>query len=379
MSREFLRFLARTLLRYPVLKKRLANFSDLAFQPVRPELLASPLLRDSFSGEPIKYPKEIGRVVPETGVCELKGGRLLSLDGWPQDSTGLLVSEATFYRGRGTEMKGNRLDGVLPKIRLPGRVLSLVSDFSHHNYGHFLLDSVTRLALIEEQYPDWKSRFDSIVVAGPKLSWKSSLLSRAGIPMEKVVWINRRPLWCEHLTFTTFPGGRLVYTQWQVEFLRSLFGSTQPQKGRRLFVRRLGVGRQLLNEARLLKLAEDYGFEPYLPEQSKNPIGDFEQAEAVIGTHGAGLSDICFMHPGSSVLELMPDDHQLSYFVSLGGAASLQYSVIIGQTRGEGHRSGGPSNQAFEVDEALFHRYLDEHFTGPKVAEASRYGSIQPS
>jgi hypothetical protein len=97
------------------------------------------------------------------------------------------------------------------------------------------------------------------------------------------------------------------------------------------------------------------GFEIYDPSRHLDPWLDFSQATAVIGPHGAGLTDLAFCLPGTAVLELLPSDHVYPYYCSLSQAAGLRYGYLIGQSeRQRSKRAFGPSPYDFVVNERQF-------------------------
>jgi capsular polysaccharide biosynthesis protein len=124
---------------------------------------------------------------------------------------------------------------------------------------------------------------------------------------------------------------------------------------RRLYITRGGGTRKVTNESALVAHLNEAGFEIYDPSRHLDPWLDFSQATAVIGPHGAGLTDLAFCLPGTAVLELLPSDHVYPYYCSLSQAAGLRYGYLIGQSeRQRSKRTFGPSPYDFVVNERQF-------------------------
>jgi hypothetical protein len=252
------------------------------------------------------------------------------------------------------------------KRQLKGLSLLLTSEFASNNYGHFLLDGLGRLAIFQKYDIALIDKCDWIIVSGPESRWKSKLLNRLQIPSSKTIWASKNDAFhCEQLYAASFPGIKRFYSSWLCEyFSKSIITPDQKTiKNRRLFISRKGTNRNIINEKKIAELAARFNFEPYLPENSDDAIADFINAEAVIGAHGAGLTDILFMQPKAKVLELMPSDHVYSYFYSLALSAKLDYTMIVGNSLQERPKNTwGPSPYDFEVNEKLFLEYLNKNF-----------------
>jgi len=276
-----------------------------------------------------------------------------------------LLLRTTWHRGHNDKLYLH-WSARFPPQHLSGMTLSLATDYAGPNYGHFLLDLLPRLMLLENGNTYSLRDFDHILVNGPRTGWKLRLLNQFDIPENRITWLAMRPFRCDFLVATDFPGVRRIYAPETAHFLRRhLLVETRPHTSiNRLFIVRRGRARQLTNQLRLMEIAAEFGFIPYLPEYSSNSIVDFQNAEAVIGVHGAGLSDVGFMKPGAKILELMPSDHRFPYFYSLGTAIGLDYGFLIGEVSPpwNGTPPTWPSNRAFQVDEQAFMEYLEEKF-----------------
>lgn len=268
--------------------------------------------------------------IPELGVLELQHGHVVGREGWIVSREGQLLPEQTWYGTHTAEME-HRLRGKRQPqqvVRVHGTALSLATRSADSNYGHFLLDSVGRLALVEKAGIGM-DRIDHVVGAVPSEGAKG-ILQRAGVPLDRLILtregISIQP---DVLLAPSFPGSRRNYLPWLVDFLRKAGPAPPDGPARRLYVQRKAT-RRVLNEAQLLPLLEGHGFELYDPAEHADSPADFAAASVVVGVHGAGLAGVAFCRPGTCVLELIPEDHVMPYWYTLSEAGGLRYGYLIG-------------------------------------------------
>jgi capsular polysaccharide biosynthesis protein len=154
----------------------------------------------------------------------------------------------------------------------------------------------------------------------------------AGIPREKIIPVRfGEPflVQTEHLICGSFPGMRRTCSAEAVEFLQGLRHFAPAEKPRRLFVCRRSHSRLLLNEDEVWALLFPLGFERVEPAQVANAEQVFSEAEAVVGVHGAALTNLLFCKPGTKVLELLPSDHSYPCYISMAHHAGLHYDALI--------------------------------------------------
>lgn len=116
---------------------------------------------------------------------------------------------------------------------------------------------------------------------------------------------------------------------------RSRFSSDPsdgPRIGRRLFISRAEAPkRRIANETELLPVLEKHGFERIVLEKLAfaDQVKAVAGASALAGNHGAGLTNMLFLAPGSDVVELrLEDDAENNCFYSLASALDLRYSYL---------------------------------------------------
>lgn len=286
--------------------------------------------------------------VPDLGVLELSRPRVLGRQGWIFTSEGFLLPEQSWY---GQEVERMSLPERLPTgTPLPGTSLTLGSDFAWRSYGHYLLDSLSRVHLFLAAGFTLDD-VDHVICHRPPTSEAALHFSRLRVPEEKCVWLAEGDAWVpERLLAPSFPGGRKNYPRWVATFLKDTCGTTSHGTQRRLWVHRTGR-RCVHNAAAVDRVMEAFGFERYDVAAATNPAEDFAGACAIVSPHAGALADLVFCAPGTKVLELLPTDHVAPYYFSLSIAAGLDYRCLVCRSLHE--RPGpllSPSTSDFTVD-----------------------------
>ena len=314
----------------------------------------------AYGDVPVPLDGQLLDAFPAFGVLQTDRALVIGPHGWVIDRDGVYLPEQS-------------LPGIasLSKVRIPrkwperrrlrGVCLSIATDYGHANYGHFLLDGLSRLHLVERAGISIKD-VDYIYCPQFRGLSTSRLMRMLGVPEDKCIPASRdEMIEADVLLSPSCPTISRNYAYWVPGFLRAAITPDVAPAHRRLYVtRRDARRRRLVNEDAILPLLARHGFEIY--EKSKHPCPpkDFAQAEIVVGPHGAGLSDIAFCRPGTVVLEIIPSDHARAYFCSLARGAGLKYGYMVGRSLRERRiPSPWPSVFDFAVDERTFAEALE--------------------
>lgn len=321
-----------------------------------------------FGSAQIEFGPLVNTAFPEMGVLEVSRGLILGPHGW-------LIAENQYFLGNHSWF-GPHLDECVPlntpelfhryrKITLHGRCLSLASDWASRNYSHFLLDSLSRIDLFTRAGYSI-DMVDFVYLPRPPSPAAALLLQRLRIPINKCIWAADNICVEADITIApSFPGVRRNYPPWVPDFLKSLFQTQNTTADRYLYLRRRSAHRNLQNEEYILGAVRDAGFEIIDLDNISDPQKLFSEARLVIGAHDAGLANLAFCQPNTSVLEFLPTDHIFPYYYTLAESGRLRYSYLVGQSaanRPPG--SWGPSQVDFSLDERefndAFHQILTE-------------------
>ena len=337
-----------------------------AVYPQMPNTRRSPVYCGALAAD---LQRNLDPLFPEAGVLQLDEALLYGEAGWVFASEGYLLPDHSWYGRHVDEMK---IPACLPRAkRLNGVCLSLASDFAVRSYGHFLLDSLSRLELFIQAGLQL-SDIDHLFIAKPPSVTAQRLFDQLNIPSEKCIWADGSvAVRTETLLVPTFPGTRRNYPTWVPDFLRRTFGRSPSRASRRLYISRTGGRRNALNEQRVNGILIEHGFEIYEPSRQADTISDFVEAAVVVGPHGGGLTDLAFCQPGTKVLEFIPTDHVYPYYYTLSDAAGLEHRCLVCRSTEErGPDAWGPSVFDFQVDEHELIHALDV-ITGEATATSS--------
>lgn len=294
--------------------------------------------------------------MPDLGVLELTRPLVFGKHGWIVAADGIALPEQSWY---GHEVARMPLPARLPTgTPLSGTSLTLGSDFAWRSYGHYLLDSLSRMHLFLAAGFTLDD-VDHVICHRPPTPEAARHFSRLEVPEKKCVWLAEGDAWVpERLLAPSFPGWMRNYPGWVPAFLKEACGPPPTIGHRRLWIRRTGR-RCVRNAAEIERIVAKLGFESYDVGAAANPAADFAAAAAIASPHGGVLADLAFCNRGTQVLELVPTDHPAPYFFTLSLVAGLEYRCLACRSlheRPEGMRT--PSTSDFTVDPDEFEAAL---------------------
>jgi len=215
-------------------------------------------------------------------------------------------------------------------VYLEGKVC-LLGNRSYMNYYHWLYDTLPRLSVLENAGIDIDT-IDLFVVMPLRHPFHTESLERLGISsdrlhtVDKGEYISADELYIPHFGSNSLG---LAQARWNPEYLRKKFGPSVPaeQQERRLFISRGNTGKRgISNEPKLIDALLPLGFEVVhcenlsMVEQAQM----FAEASVVLGPHGAGLTNIVYCQPGTTVIELF-NAHIAPCFWSISELMELKH------------------------------------------------------
>jgi hypothetical protein len=279
------------------------------------------------------------RVAQQSGryLVPVRGARLIGARGLVMLPDGSFAAESVW----GTPELKRDPNYVAPVRRQvvakPGNYFSLVVHQSGtRNYYHWFHDVLTRLHGVLEHLPS-----DTTFVIPPNLrEFQQDSLCLMGIPDDRLAPFNGEEVW-ELATLHFAPlvsnvgSDRGDVDVWLRDQVLEGCGISPQPAGRRIYIsRRHAAKRRLLNEEAVLALLANYGFETVATEELslRDQAALFAQAEALVSTHGAGLTNMLFSAPGLRVIDMIEPsmlnvayiywtmaaelDHEYWYFVT---------------------------------------------------------------
>jgi Glycosyltransferase 61 len=244
------------------------------------------------------------------------------------------------------------------KPRLAGASEVILAAGQRHGYWHWWVDVLPRIWLLHRHGPPEAS---SLPIAFPPFasSFQRDSLEMLGL-LPRVETI-QPGLWrFESVAFTPglttggsrFPSDLLSdYAEWLRARAR-LEGTAGG--GRRIFVSRADAAwRRIANEDEVYALLQGHGFELVKCAEMNvaEQIAAFGQAEMIVGTHGAGLTNLLFCPRGARVVEIFASAaaQDISNYRVLASHLELSYSRLLASSLGTPSRKS-PHDQDMVVD-----------------------------
>lgn len=244
-----------------------------------------------------------------------------------RDEKGRLMAEGTFSQA------GWRMDPAYwhfasrPETSLSGNVTSVISYWGNGNYWHWLMDGISRLALLPEFPPDTQ------ILVPPLTPWRRWFMQAMGLE-ERCIETSAKALLVENYYFSAPTSMTGCCNPFAIDFLRGQFLTKKTSKGdkpRRFYVVREGFTRSVHNEKELRDFFLSRGWGLVAPETLPIPeqIELFANAEAVVALHGSALTNLLWCSPGCRVIELVPDNFIAGAFEIVARLLDLPHDFIV--------------------------------------------------
>ena len=133
--------------------------------------------------------------------------------------------------------------------------------------------------------------------------------------------------------------------------------------------------RSIRNEQQVISALKPFGFEAVAMDgrSAGEQASLFWNAEAIVGMHGAALTNLIFARPGTKVVELFPSDFHEPGMFAAATYSELDYYYLRGEDLGPGHSSMRGRGDAF-IDTGKLRRLLRVALHTPEVATADVSG-----
>ena len=285
-------------------------------------------------GERELFGHELERVIPQTRLLELRGV-WVSSEGVLFKGGRMLPESFAFPLNRERWKRRSVLKFFASNYLLKRRrefardALWIVDDWSGA-YFHWLADALTRLFTVKDRLRD------SVLLLPHRhqeLGFVRPSLEPFGV--REVEFIGRdEVLFCRRLAVPTQTAPSGHYNEEAIgavgKLLREFYaGAPAAAAGERVYISRgRARKRRILNEEEVVEILRGFGFETVYAEDI--PFGRqveiAARARHLVSNHGAGLTNMLFMRPGASVLELRHRaDRVNNCYFTLASALNLNY------------------------------------------------------
>jgi capsular polysaccharide biosynthesis protein len=232
----------------------------------------------------------------------------------------------------------------------------------HRHFFHFLLERLPRLYYLLERFALGREKI--VVLTNDDLpAFQQDIYGflAARHPNLRFEPIPRGERWQLPTLYAIDdfqPVKRTLATTQVLDFVRGLifdgYGLQAQGKKPRIYVTRSDTKkRRIENESELLPILKARGFEVVAPGQLsfRDQVSLFMWADAVVGPHGAGLTNILFAPKSNRVLEIFPANKVKNTYLLLAHSLGQTYCGLVA---GE-----GKAREWFGVDPRAFETALD--------------------
>lgn len=206
----------------------------------------------------------------------------------------------------------------------------------HHNYFHWMIEILPRLLLYD--LADDLHHLKLVVPASsPEFVRESLNLSGYS---DKVHYVKNGVYGFDKLHILSRLAKTADISPVAIEWLNSKIKTSNLQIWKkRIYVSRADAKlRYVANELEVQNVLSDFGFETVTLSQYtlEEQIKLFNQAEVVIGSHGAAFANLAFMTPKATFIEFFESGHFNRCFYRVACLKKLKYGFLVGQKNGLG-------------------------------------------
>lgn len=218
-------------------------------------------------------------------------------------------------------------------------------------FFHWMAEALPRMAVLG----DFTKILDGLFVPSPLQNYHRESLRRLGIDDGKLIPLDAdshfKP---EHLfvphAFAMYNPPRWLHAWFKGAYLQQGPAAQPPTaRNRRIYVSRTDAPvRRVANESEVLQVLDRFGFvsvrlsEHTFDEQARI----FNEADIIVGPHGAGLSNVVFCREQTLLIEVMPPRWMAPCFMVLALSAGCRYRHLVAE---EIDRTGPSDSQRDDI------------------------------
>lgn len=219
------------------------------------------------------------------------------------------------------------------KVRLGAGLYLLATDIWSSGHFHWLCDTLPRLYCLKGKTESFRLLLpDTLYLRKVGIDSLESL----GLNFSDIIWMKPGDCYYIRELFRITPIAPSGHFHPEImNSLREEFTYGIRSLQRRIYISRANAAfRKVLNESDLLSLLDQYGFEVCEAEHLtfREQIQKFAEAKWLIGIHGAGLANACFMPAGSGLVEFRRNEKSATNvgYWHLSDALGLNYYYLNG-------------------------------------------------
>jgi len=232
-----------------------------------------------------------------------------------------------------------QLEGLPTQEKINGTV-AVLTGLSGHNYYHWMVDVLPRIALLQASGLDL-NQIDWFLVNSNCYPFQSATLEALGVPCQKIIVSDRHShIQADQLVVPSFANALGWAAPWALAFLRQQFLSLVGRSTlsapypERIYISRAGANhRRVLNEEEVIEQLKPYGFVSIQLESLSfvDQITLFANARIIIAPHGGGLTNMMFCRTETTIIELVNPHYIRHYFLIISQQLQLKHYLIFGE------------------------------------------------
>lgn len=282
-------------------------------------------------------------IIPKMFVTKIKGGKCFTKNGLVSTPDNKPLNDFTPIDVHPLANKRHYKFQNAEKIN--GSVTILTNDSCQKNYYHWLIESASRIHLIEKS----SFKVDKYIINN-ECAYQKRILELLGILEEQIINIEpNRLIQADELVIPSIVNyfesvqteTRNYYnakfiTPWTIEFYREKFlpfiKETEPKK---IYIsREKSPYRRVSNEDEVINYLSEQGYKSYLLEDLAflEQVELFYNASHVISVHGAGLTNVMFCQKEAKVLEIFDPGYLYKGQQMIAQTLDLDYSWLYADT-----------------------------------------------
>ena len=275
-----------------------------------------------------------GYVLPSTGLCVDRFGRLIREAVEPIETKNNFVIETLVWHGfyDSAKLLNALLSGNTSTLDRHAKKVDVICPLCPRftNYYHWLIETIPKLRYAREYGSTFDVEITYLIPAdGP--AWFDQTLQLLGVPCSNIEYATAPVYQANKLLIPSFPDLKYRNYCWiREEILKNTSSNKNAiGAGNNVYIsRQNAVERRVVNESDVIETLSKHGFESYQLEENtvEENVILFNEADIIVGPHGAGLTDIIFCEK-SRVIELFGSKVKEPY-EQLAETLGLQYESL---------------------------------------------------
>lgn len=212
---------------------------------------------------------------------------------------------------------------------LNGNTYLVIHNFWSGGYHHWLVEALLKLVVSQLDYKNY-------VLLLPASYQPFALQSLQKFEFQKIVYLKEKHIYRVDKAMVISNPNSGFFDKIHINNMRDFWSKKPSKPSRKIYIsRRNAALRVITNEDEIYPLLYEYGYEVIETQtlSFQEQINLFADTKEVISIHGAALTNMVFMQPGTKVIELyrelkLHDNMNLCYY-RLAMAASIIYHCFF--------------------------------------------------